>query len=146
MKLIKESLLTITYLIVLSLILGLNNLAFGWLTLKVIAPIFDWFYVLDWFWKILILVFGGLSIIMLFYNLLTMLGAIVNMFLSKVFPYNNVTLIGSIILCVLNIISLEIFAWTLPKNDLWLFGLWLIIASIIVQINWIFIYQPENND
>ncbi|WP_367772504.1 hypothetical protein AB3G33_02985 [Flavobacterium sp. WC2421] len=146
MKITKDFFLTITYLIVLYLILTLNNLAFQWLTIKVIAPIFEWFYVLDWFWKILILVFGGISIITIFYSLLTLLGTIVNMFLGRVFPYNKVTLIGSIILCLINITILEILAWKLPKYDFWLFGLWLIIAYVIVQMNWVFIYQPKSND
>ena len=146
MKIIKEIFLTITYLIILFFVLSLNNLAFEWLTLKVIAPIFEWFYKQDLFWKILILFVGGLGVISVFYTLLSMLGVVVNMFLRNVFPYNKVTSIGSIVLCLINLISLEIFAWQLPKYDFWLFGLWLIIALVIVQINWIFVYQRESND
>lgn len=146
MKIAKEILLTIAYLIVLSIILGLNNIAFGWLTTKAIIPLFEWFYKLDLFWKIIVLFFGGISIISILYNLLSFLGVMINLFFSNVFPSNKVTLIGSIILCVLNIIYLELFAWRLPKHDFWLFGLWLIIATIIIQLNWIFVYKSELNE
>ena len=146
MKLIKEIFLTVAYLIVLFVILWFNNFAFMWATLKFVVPIFNWFYELDWFWKAIILLFGGFSVVMIFYTFLNMLGIIFNEFLSKLFPHNIVTLIGSITLCLASLIKLEIFAWQLPKGDLWLFGLWLVIALVIVQINWIFIYKRTSND
>lgn len=141
MKSIKNTFLTIIYLIILSGILLLNNLAFAWVTSKIVAPIFDWFYGIHWIWKILIITFGGGGLIAIFYNILSTFGSLINYLFSSKFPNNIITQIGSIVLCLINIIYMEIQIWPLFQFKFWIFLLWLIIAGAIIQVNWIFIYR-----
>ena len=145
MKSLKNTALTVVYLIILSIILLLNNIAFSWITGKIVGPLFEWFLNIHWIWKIIVVIFGGGALITLFYNILTAIGGIINIFFSRMFPCNLVTQFGSVILCLINIVFMEIQFWPLLQFDFWIFILWLIIAGAIFQINWIFIYSENEN-
>jgi hypothetical protein len=141
MKYIKQILLTIFYVIVLSFILFLVNLALGWLIEHFVSPLFEWFYKINLIWKIFLLLFGGLIFISLVLNLFRLLTSFVGILLNNIFPYNKAIRIISIIMCTLNIIESESQLWSFLRPDFWIICMWLILSFFIVQINYIFYFR-----
>lgn len=141
MKLLKQILLTVVYIVVLSFVLHLNNIGFTWMISNIIAGMFEWFYNIHWFWKLCMIVFGGTFVIAFILNLFKTLTAIISGLLNLVFPYNKAMRIVSIILCLWNIIALEITFWPFLKFDFWIICMWLIISFFIVELNLLFVYK-----
>ena len=144
MKLLKQILLTIIYIIVLSFVLHLTNLGFTWMISNILAGIFEWFYHIHWIWKLCLIGFGGTIVIGFILNLFKTLTAIISGLLNVVFPYNKAMQIVSFILCFWNIIALEIEFWPFLTFDFWIICMWLIISFFIVELNLLFIYRKLN--
>lgn len=144
MKIIKEIFMTILYGIVLLLILSLINWGFGLIMKHIIVPIFAWFYDIHWFWKLVLIFFGGTVLVTFFLNIFNWLAIIFSTLLNAFFPYNKVTVIISWILVGLNIFFLEKTFWSLLIWDFWIICFWLILAFFILQVNLVFIYRDSN--
>ncbi|MFD2938559.1 hypothetical protein [Flavobacterium notoginsengisoli] len=144
MKTIKSIFLTILYTIILIFILGILNWIMYKMIEKVVGPLFFWFYDLHWFWKLLLLFFGGSIVITIFLNIVNYLAAIISTVINIVFPYNKIMVVISSIIVIINIILLEIDFWKLLTWDFWMICLWLILTFFIVQVNIVFIFRNPN--
>ncbi len=146
MKIIKSIFLTILYTIILIFVLGILNWIMFKMIVKVVGPLFFWFYNLHWFWKLLLVFFGGSIIITFFLSLVNSIASIISTLMKIIFPYNKIMAAISSILVLINIILLEIDFWQLLIWDFWIICLWIILAFFIVQINIVFIFRNPNEE
>lgn len=146
MKALRHFVSTIIYVLVLYLLLWLNNIGINWLLTHVIAGIFDWFYDIWIGWKILLIIFGGVSIVTFIFNLFRTIGLLINLAVSSFFVENIVVRVISYIMCIANIILLEIVFFDFFKWDFWIVCMWLMISTFIIQSNWMFIYKKIDED
>lgn len=146
MTVLKHIFFTIIYVITLSFILYANNIAICWLIDNVISNLFEWFYNIHWVWKILLIFFGGYVVVAFILSTFKILTAVISGLINIIFPYNKVIGILSIVLCLWNIIALEIAFWPFLKFDFWIICMWLIISFFIVEVNLIFIFKNPKNE
>lgn len=130
----KIALLSALYLIVAIILIILLDFGLDWLLVNVIFSVLDWFNALSFFWKILILVFGGGS---LFWALLAMTARISTLLGGLVFnklPQNLFTMIAPFILAIANAVWYIILLWKIPEH----YSFWIVCELIFLSV---FIWQ-----
>lgn len=137
---LKHILSTTLYTILLILVLDANNYGLSWLIEKVIDPIFIWFYYLGWFWKWALISIGAPAIVFIILNFFKTIGFFINTIICKFFLYNKVALWISIILCISNIIYIELNLIDMLNWNFWVIVYWIILSVFVISTNVVFIF------
>lgn len=139
----KNTLLSIVYVIMLTVLLLLINAGFSWLFNNVLSDMFNWFNERSLLLKIILLVIGATIIVKLVLSLLTVIAASLNIFVLSKFPTNTFTEWASILLVWASAIYTTIVLWKLPDGyDFWIVIELLFLTYFIFGINFIFIKKP----
>ena len=145
MNFLKSTLTTMIYTIVLIIIFELINFLFVRFVDIAFLPLFDKFSSLNWVLRFLIIFGGGIYLPVFVVGQFNWIAMMVSRFMSYIFPFNQLRKAISIVLCVLNIILLEIrYLDLLSWNFLTIF-MWLILSLSIIEINSIFILRNLSN-
>lgn len=114
--------------VVLFIVLTLFNISLGWFVNHVILDVFEWFNDIHWGFKLLILMFGGVTIFLTITGIYELLVRLLGGLIFSLFPVNWFTIGITVILCLLNAGQLIYSFWDIIDD----WGFWIVVEFVIV--------------
>lgn len=126
----KEVFLSMVAVIVAILLLWVMDLGLFYLLNNVILDVLNWFNNINWVYKALIIILGGVSIFIILFQVITVISGLIGGFIFDKLPDNLFTKITTGILALANAGWLILKLWKLPTN----YNFWVICELIILSI------------
>ncbi|HEY8660970.1 MAG TPA: hypothetical protein VIL78_18205 [Hanamia sp.] len=142
----KEALLSALFAVLLIPFAVLLNIAIEWFINNVVLWVFDWFNGIGVFYKIFVLIIGGLSIFFLFLSIFKSIGGLLSYLVFDKLPENLFTIIFSSIVYLINVVLTIISLWKIVQHfDFWSVCEFVILSAFILSANTILIpwYRKE---
>ena len=132
------------YLITIILLMFLIDYLFMIFCNNVLFNIFDWFNKIPIITKLFILLIGGMLLFLSIIYLFVSISSLINGLILYLFPSNTFTFVSSIIIVILNILLCIKILWkAIPEFTFWNSIEFIIVAFIIISINWLFIARHK---
>lgn len=126
---IRNIFLSILYVIIAAILILLVNMGLGWFLNNIALPILNWFNNLNFFFKLFLLLIGGMSLFISLLTLTSKLTTILGGLIFNKLPQNYFTLITSFILAIGNAIWNIYLLWTSDIK----FNFWSVCELIILS-------------
>ena len=132
----KSVFFSVIYLCIVIGFLFLFNLALTYFLNDLVFNMLDWFNGRVWWFKILLLCFGGFTIFILIWGLFGAIASIITSFSLSFFQLNPFVLIVSMLLSYASSVYGIIGLWkAAPHIDLWVILELLLMSALIFRIN-----------
>ena len=125
----KEALLSVLHVIATIVFLFLINLGFAWVVNHVLLGFFDWFNGISFFWKLILLFFGGFLVVELVAVLSSMVAGFLGALLYSKLPVNKFTTFVAGFLVLGGFIWTMYDVWTFPAH----FSFWIVIELLVLS-------------
>jgi hypothetical protein len=122
--------LSIIYPLLLIGIFYAIDLGFVWTLNHVFFDVFNWFNSLDFFWKIIVLLIGGFTLLMCGFYFFGLIGNLLASLVFMHFPTNVFTLTIGTLIAIANTVYLVIKLWQVPTH----FNLWIVLELFLLSI------------
>jgi hypothetical protein len=148
-SILKQTLSTILFAVGLYLTLGLFDLGIQWLINNAIFPMLNWFNRINFIFKLIVISFGGITLIYILFDLMKMTAILLRVAISKILVINKAIIVISWLLVLYNITLCLIQLWEKYNNET--FGFWhiiemVIISIFIIQINMLFVMSNPKQE
>ncbi len=126
----KIAMLSALYFIIAVLILFFLDVGLYYFMNYVVINILNWFNRLNFFWKIFIILCGGVSVFTLLLGLTQRISTLVGGLIFNHLPVNWFTLVSTFIISIGNAIICIVFLWKMPAH----FNFWVICELLILSV------------